>query len=97
MKNSVEGKREKISPISRNPKILNNEIFLQNFEKEKFENLENESDGESPGEESRLLSGKSIHACTVNANTDLRYKIELNLSDLGTPFCECLLRVAQLS
>ena len=58
MKNSVNGKREKISHTSRNPKIPNNEIFLQNFEKEKFENLKNESDGESPGEESRLLSGK---------------------------------------
>ena len=58
MKNSVNGKREKISPTSRNPKIPNNEIFLQNFEKEKFENLKNDSDGVSPGEESRLLSGK---------------------------------------
>ena len=58
MKNSVKGKREKFSPTSRNLKIPNNEIFLQNLEKEKFKNLENESDGESPGEESRLLSGK---------------------------------------
>ena len=58
MKNSVKGKRENFSPTSRNPKIPNNEIFLQNFEKEKFQNLENESDGESPGEESLLLSGK---------------------------------------
>ena len=58
MKNSVNGKREKNSPTSRNPKIPNNEIFLQNFEKEKLKNFKNESDGESPGEESRLLSGK---------------------------------------
>ena len=58
MKNSVKGKRENFSPTSRNPKIPNNEIFLQNFEKEKFQNLENESDGESPGEEYLLLSGK---------------------------------------
>ena len=54
----MSDKREKFSPNSRNPKISNNEIFLQNFEKEKLKNLENESDGESPGEESRLLSGK---------------------------------------
>ena len=43
--------------------IPEQDIIIENTsrntkENRKFENLKNESDGESPGEESRLLSGK---------------------------------------
>ena len=86
MKNSINDQSEKFSENSRNPKTENNEIFLQNLAKEKVKNLKNESDAESPGEESRLLSGKLSQYMQVNVNTNQRYKIELNLSDLGTPF-----------
>ena len=58
MKNSMNAQSEKFSENSRKPKTENNEIFLQNLPKEKVKNLKNESDAESPGEESRLLSGK---------------------------------------
>ena len=58
MKKSMNDESEKFSENSRNPKTENNEIFLQNLAKEKVKNLKNESDAESPGEESRLLSGK---------------------------------------
>ena len=62
MKNSVNDQSEKFSETSRKAKIENNEIFLQNFAKEKVKYCKNESDGELPGEESRLLSGK-VNTC----------------------------------
>ena len=58
MKNSMNDQNEKFSENSRKLKTKNNEIFLQNFVKEKAKNLKNESGDESPEEESRLLSGK---------------------------------------
>ena len=58
MKNSMNDQSEKFSENSRKPKTENNEIFLHNFSKEKVKNLKNESEAESPEEESRLLSGK---------------------------------------
>ena len=56
-------RQEKISKNSRIPRIKNDEIFLQNFSKEKLQENKNESanespDGELPEEKSRLLPGK---------------------------------------
>ena len=58
MKNSVNEERERFSSTSRKTKTENNEIFLKNFAEEKIKKIKDESEGESPGEESRLLSGK---------------------------------------
>ena len=58
MKNSVNDQRERFSSTSRKTKTENNEIFLKNFAEEKIKKFKDESEGESPGEESRLLSGK---------------------------------------
>ena len=58
MKNSVNEERERFSSTSRKTKTENNEIFLKNFAEEKIKKIKDESESESPGEESRLLSGK---------------------------------------